>query len=262
MSLTDCIPQYEYAPLGPPTTEWELSDEAVTDKFRKEFPDGVVPIRFVPTLGVRSRDAWEWGTEMLSRFEAAQPYDIDRLDDLGSRWLLLFVNGKQTRAVVAEKTAVAAEMLGLGLTIKQLAAYLHVEAWQFAESLSSNHHLARSIIAADELLSQGVSAEEVGRRCELSSKTAWRLAKMKKLPSQSTGTKNLTRPDRDEVLNAVAVLYFVDGTDLSAAGIRDVMFERFPSSREWLTRGIVHAEVRMNDGKRGRKRVDALGQAA
>ena len=127
--LDQFIEPYQFAEdFGPPLSEWEKSDACVTDKFREEFPDGNVPIRHVPMLGV---DAHEWPEKMLSRFEAARKVcnNVDRCAELREQYLLF------------EEAASVRGMMCLGLTLRQIAAYVERDLEEVVRVCRGGHQV-------------------------------------------------------------------------------------------------------------------------
>ncbi len=178
MSLTDCIPPYEFSDdLGPD----DLSD---VDLSLSPYPNGV-PIRRVPTLGVRTTDFHEWASEMLARFEAALPYGVDEAEALRST-LIEHLGVHETEGVHAwnpARQAVTA-LVEHGLTLRQIARYVpmpltDVIALFTSGSKSYDPSQATAIADAhDMVVDGGLSQTEIGRRCDISRKTVMRLAKL------------------------------------------------------------------------------------
>lgn len=128
--LTDMIGASDTVDFGPPLTPWERSDEALSDRFREEFPDGVVPIRHVPKMGTRTSDPVEWAHELVKTYDAAKRSvrsvdDCARtreefLDTYGGHW-------DDTSCIQARRAAVR-RLCYEGLSMRQVARYLHRDA--------------------------------------------------------------------------------------------------------------------------------------
>jgi hypothetical protein len=195
LPLADLVTPYEFEPNhGPPLSEWERSNAATTQLFRDLFPDGVVPIRYVPTLGVDAETALEWAEQVLSVFEAAHAYDLDRVDDLESQWHLLFEQigmreygakggadlveaGREAMLQIGELTRVTRELMALGLSMRALARYLHVMPHHIAKAYSGNRDdVIERVLAADDLVGDlSLSAPEIAARTGYSAAAVKRL---------------------------------------------------------------------------------------
>jgi hypothetical protein len=195
LPLADLVTPYEFeSNHGPPLSEWERSEAATTQLFRDLFPDGVVPIRYVPTLGVDAETALEWAEQVLSVFEAAHAYDLDRVDDLESQWHLLFEQigmreygakggadlveaGREAMLQIGELTRVTRELMALGLSMRALARYLHVMPHHIAKAYSGNRDdVIERVLAADDLVGDlSLSAPEIAARTGYSAAAVKRL---------------------------------------------------------------------------------------
>jgi hypothetical protein len=195
LPLADLVTPYEFeSNHGPPLSEWERSEAATTQLFRDLFPDGVVPIRYVPTLGVDAETALEWAEQVLSVFEAAHAYDLDRVDDLASQWHLLFEQigmreygakggadlveaGREAMLQIGELTRVTRELMALGLSMRALARYLHVMPHHIAKAYSGNRDdVIERVLAADDLVGDlSLSAPEIAARTGYSAAAVKRL---------------------------------------------------------------------------------------
>jgi hypothetical protein len=195
LPLADLVTPYEFeSNHGPPLSEWERSEAATTQLFRDLFPDGVVPIRYVPTLGVDAETPLEWAEQVLSVFEAAHAYDLDRVDDLASQWHLLFEQigmreygakgdadrveaGREAMLQIGELTRVTRELMALGLSMRALARYLHVMPHHIAKAYSGNRDdVIERVLAADDLVGDlSLSAPEIAARTGYSAAAVKRL---------------------------------------------------------------------------------------
>jgi hypothetical protein len=196
LPLADLVTPYEFeSNHGPPLSEWERSEAATTQLFRDLFPDGVVPIRYVPTLGVDAETALEWAEQVLSVFEAAHAYDLDRVDDLASQWYLLFeeigmrehwdgANGvdpvgaaREATLQSGELTRVTRELMALGLSMRALARYLHVLPHHVARAyVGGRDDMLTKVLAADDLVGDlSLSAPEIAARTGYSAAAVKRL---------------------------------------------------------------------------------------
>jgi hypothetical protein len=195
LPLADLVTPYEFeSNHGPPLSEWERSEAATTQLFRDLFPDGVVPIRYVPTLGVDAETPLEWAEQVLSVFEAAHAYDLDRVDDLESQWHLLFEQigmreygakggadlveaGREAMLQIGELTRVTRELMALGLSMRALARYLHVMPHHIAKAYSGNRDdVIERVLAADDLVGDlSLSAPEIATRTGYSAAAVKRL---------------------------------------------------------------------------------------
>jgi hypothetical protein len=194
--LADLVTPYEFeSNHGPPLSEWERSNAATTQLFRDLFPDGVVPIRYVPTLGVDAETPLEWAEQVLSVFEAAHAFDLDRLDDLVSEWHLLFERigmredapsvkgadrveaGRDAMLQIGELTRVTRELMALGLSMRALARYLGVLPYHVAKAYSGNREdVLEAALAADELAGDlSLSAPEISKQTGYSAAAIKRL---------------------------------------------------------------------------------------
>lgn len=130
--LSDVIAPYEIGDLGAPLSEWEKSDAALTDKFRAEFPDGKVPVRYVPKMGTRTSDPYEWASNLLTAYDTAKDAvrSVDDCARLREEYRATYGHHYDHYGTVEPMERLQARnrsvrsLIYQGLTIRQVARYL------------------------------------------------------------------------------------------------------------------------------------------
>lgn len=174
MPLTPFVKPYEIVDDG----DGDLSDvDLWAPRFRAEFPTGEVPIARVPALAPRERNIYEWGVELLARYEHAHEYDVEGLDQARSR-LLVAVGECDWHTA----HACVVELVRGGLTLKAIHRYTDVMASEVAwlycfGSTTYRYTDALPLVEACEhlQLEPSRSRAAIAREFGLSPKTIYRL---------------------------------------------------------------------------------------
>ena len=246
-----------------------VRDEDFTEEFWRLFPDGNVPIVAVP-MGTPDVDEWP---EFMRKFDLAQEYDVQRIDDLAGQWVVTFhatkrggtIDNEGMTNVEARDAAfgVARELrdltLGLlaeGLSLHGIARYIGLPTSVVAEAYTMQHvSMVDALLRADLLADNALlSSKAIAERTGYSESGVRRLRKVRGITVARVGQGNVGRPDYQSVMARADELF--DQGMRKKAALKALYAER-PDTREWLTLGVMDAAE-----KRWRKRQAVAAVAA
>lgn len=196
MSVALCLDPYEFAEdLGPD----DLSDVDLSHpNFIAEFPDGKVPIRYVPQPRAGLGDGFfAWAANVLAIYDACEGYDVDALSAARERIVNYeLVGGDKDVTLVKwsmqERKEEIAKLLQAGLTLRQVARYLGWSHADLIEAVTSSEQrpIAESVVLADELIVEaGWSARAAARECGgFDPHVQWRIQALRRPLALVSGT--------------------------------------------------------------------------
>lgn len=143
------------------------AQQELTEKFHREFPDGSVPVRIAAGHS-EAEGAMEW---IEATYEGLQIIDDLGLDPRAAEKAReLWLDDKRNRAILT--------LTQQGLSLREVARYLEVAPRSLTWELGSDHLHHQSIedlMDADDMLTEGTSAEEVAQHVSLPLQTIYAL---------------------------------------------------------------------------------------
>lgn len=143
------------------------TQQELTEKFHREFPDGSVPVRIAAGHS-EAEGALEW---IEATYEGLQLIDDLGLDPRAAEKAhTLWADDKRNRAILT--------LTQQGLSLREVARYLEVPPkslqWEFGSEYLNNASMD-DLLEADDMLLEGSPAEEVAQHVSLSLQTVYAL---------------------------------------------------------------------------------------
>ena len=254
MSLSDCIAPYEFANI---TTD-PLGEIEPTAKFHAEFPNGHVPIRFVPALAPEWEGEFEsWVSELLARHQAAlsMVVDVDECEYLRSQYLNAFgwtrsahseSNTSRRNPLINERKCHISALMGQGLTLRQIARYIPADPIEVVETLRVGRQVdaatAEQYLLLDEAIAAGGDRKFVlAKQFGLHEDVVAHLARLRGVKVLGPRAYLWDTPDYDEITDRIVALRYIEGYHLDE--IAPIVLSEYPHAQHvtyhhvvWQTR--------------------------